>query len=886
MKAFRHVYLERDRAALDSAQIPQILRDAVRAHWDGQLGRAEELHAAGVAELADVEDLETREILQGDRIFLSVKMSLKVDVEAAAAAQRTSIGRLVAQYALAHKYFFIDQTRSQRELLRCLLPAVGAGYLQFWTTVCFLVGHLRASAGKRHTGYFLSTAAFRFARFCGRKGRPLAAFTLDSIYACYPYTLLTCRKLQGIRRVVTFLEKALQRDPYFGSIFHVSALYAFAYSGDVARTELAANRLAAVSRGSVPTRYVSIARVMQILPVAMRGYGYSVAEKIDVIVQAHDASLHDPLINSQFYRAAAVVYLYLGNQVRALELIDQAAAFRKRQSSFQAWAAFDSAVSRLAKDHSGGVSSLDELLGWNVVQPARYQIGAVLMRLTAVVSECVDGESKDFHRCAAEVIRDHLGSERCEVADAEDPTHEKSTLLKVGPYFLLSSAMDAASPFGDIISEISVLLQVFERLIGQLRAAGRDVRRAASSIAIAKTTRMLAHDVRRPFSTLQIVLNMIERSDNLEDLKSIAARAVPEIRSAMTSVSGMLDDVMQIGSEGRAQTAEVQLAEQLEQDLEECFRIHRRAAVSIAYDLAHTTSVKIDRLKISRVVSNIVSNAIQAMRGRGKLWIHSRDVEGEGGRRFVEVCIGNDQSFIEPEDLPHLFDVFFTKGKANGTGLGLAIAHQFVAAHGGHIWCQSSRVEGEVGHVEFFFTLPSGELAAFDAGTLPRDSAAAQQLSTLRGGALRSEDDIGRTAQLEAAICVAVEKSGAPIKVVIVDDEAVYSSDLVALLRAGARTRDAVVPFVAGSDAELWAIMAGESPAVVVLDVDLGAESEGGFSLARELRRRGFQGTICLHSNRATAETYRAAIDAGADAFLPKPMTRSHLLGLIALQPS
>ena len=108
-----------------------------------------------------------------------------------------------------------------------------------------------------------------------------------------------------------------------------------------------------------------------------------------------------------------------------------------------------------------------------------------------------------------------------------------------------------------------------------------------------------------------------------------------------------------------------------------------------------------DPLKVSRLFSNIVGNALEAMNYEGKLWFHSKEHNGQ-----QEIVIGNSGSFIPKDELDQLFKVFYTKGKKEGTGLGLTIAEKVVKDHGGEIWCTSSQDRG----TEFHIRLPnSGE---------------------------------------------------------------------------------------------------------------------------------------------------------------------------------
>ena len=71
--------------------------------------------------------------------------------------------------------------------------------------------------------------------------------------------------------------------------------------------------------------------------------------------------------------------------------------------------------------------------------------------------------------------------------------------------------------------------------------------------------------------------------------------------------------------------------------------------------------------------------------GRGALSVSVSDVEGG-----VALAIGDDGVGIAADDLPKVFDAFFTTRMTVGTGIGLFVAKQFVEGHGGKISIESS----------------------------------------------------------------------------------------------------------------------------------------------------------------------------------------------------
>lgn len=402
--------------------------------------------------------------------------------------------------------------------------------------------------------------------------------------------------------------------------------------------------------------------------------------------------------------------------------------------------------------------------------------------------------------------------------------------------------------------------------------------------AIASLTGMLAHDVRKPFSILRMGLGMLGGAKEPADFRRVLSRLVPEIDKAVSSVDGLISDVMEVGSTSTQLIHEPVSPESLiESALGEVFRVYPKAEISLSYELTHRHMVNVHVQKVSRVFSNILGNAIQAMNLKGRIWFKTVESEEDGMLTF---CLGNAGSLIPAENLSKLCDAFFTSGKKGGTGLGLAIAEKVVTAHGGRIWCESKRTSDHPeGQVEFYFTLPvaSAQLARHTAVLPQRSSeiiAALQAVAPVAQDANTGSLDKGELT-LEADIVQASGDLGRALRVLVVDDEPVYRSSLAAYLaRTPELAQVVTVMQAAGSDEALGAAAGGEFD-LIVTDVDLGAGSLDGFELVATLRQRSVGALICVHSNRIVAADHRTAIAAGADAFLPKPMARAQLLRIV-----
>lgn len=133
------------------------------------------------------------------------------------------------------------------------------------------------------------------------------------------------------------------------------------------------------------------------------------------------------------------------------------------------------------------------------------------------------------------------------------------------------------------------------------------------------------------------------------------------------------------------------------------------AAIEIAILTSYNNNIKVDRKfselppikakpeEIQQIFTNLLTNAVQAMEGKGELRIST---EGKNGN--VLAVIKDTGPGIPKEYLSKIYDPFFTtKEQGKGTGLGLNIVHQLVVKHGGKIDVSSKEGKGTTFSLSF-----------------------------------------------------------------------------------------------------------------------------------------------------------------------------------------
>ena len=145
------------------------------------------------------------------------------------------------------------------------------------------------------------------------------------------------------------------------------------------------------------------------------------------------------------------------------------------------------------------------------------------------------------------------------------------------------------------------------------------------------------------------------------------------------------------------------------------------AEVSVDTRFDDLQKILVSRGELIQVFSNVIANAVDAMRkGGGALHISTqatRDSASEG----IEIVIRDNGSGIREEHLGRIFEPFFTTKGELGTGIGLWVARQLIEKRGGRISIASNTEAGTHGtSVKIFvpFVVPqSGPLVT---GTLQK----------------------------------------------------------------------------------------------------------------------------------------------------------------------
>jgi PAS domain S-box-containing protein len=207
--------------------------------------------------------------------------------------------------------------------------------------------------------------------------------------------------------------------------------------------------------------------------------------------------------------------------------------------------------------------------------------------------------------------------------------------------------------------------------------------------AVGQLSAGIAHEVRNPLSSIKMSLQILEKRLNPtgNDLKrfKIAEKEVEHLEKIVNDIliyAKPAEPEMKPADIGSFLESSLSMVEKELYDKKIDVQIHNDRGIPL---------INLDSAMLKQAFLNLYLNAIDAMEEGGRLRISTRLVTNE--RKHVSIEIDDSGYGIEEEDMPHLFNPFFTR-KRYGTGLGLTQVKKFIDLHHGSIEIFSKKGEG------------------------------------------------------------------------------------------------------------------------------------------------------------------------------------------------
>jgi signal transduction histidine kinase len=234
----------------------------------------------------------------------------------------------------------------------------------------------------------------------------------------------------------------------------------------------------------------------------------------------------------------------------------------------------------------------------------------------------------------------------------------------------------------DMQSELASMLQQKSRL-------------AALGLAASK----VSHDLRNMLSSAHMISDRLSMAED-----PTVKRFAPKLIVSLDRAISFLTETLKFGRAQEPPPVREKLPlKELADEVIEAAVLQATSRVVLFNHVPPDALIDADREQLSRVLTNLLRNAIQAIEGAGDGTEKAQDGHvtisawREGSVLTIEVR--DDGPGIPERVRPKLFEAFQSAAKPGGVGLGLAISAELIRAHGGDISLAGTGPGGTVFHV-------------------------------------------------------------------------------------------------------------------------------------------------------------------------------------------
>jgi len=272
-------------------------------------------------------------------------------------------------------------------------------------------------------------------------------------------------------------------------------------------------------------------------------------------------------------------------------------------------------------------------------------------------------------------------------------SHEEPLVLGNEARILLSERILLSDYRGEPVGICCVSNDVTEA-----RRLQQELVQSEKHAAVGKLAAGVAHEINNPLTgILTFAEDLLEDTDEADPAHKDLAVILRETLRCRRIVRDLLDFSRQAAP--NRQVTSIQPIVRKSLDL-----VQNQATfhdISFDIDLAQEAlAVRVDPNQIQQVVLNLIINARDAMGGKGEITIRSKERPDSG---WVVLEVRDRGCGIPDENLPRIFEPFFSTKGEQGMGLGLAVVRSIIEQHGGRIEVESAAGQGAL----FRVTLPT-----------------------------------------------------------------------------------------------------------------------------------------------------------------------------------
>ncbi|MCL2741968.1 MAG: response regulator, partial [Oscillospiraceae bacterium] len=391
---------------------------------------------------------------------------------------------------------------------------------------------------------------------------------------------------------------------------------------------------------------------------------------------------------------------------------------------------------------------------------------------------------------------------------------------------------------GEMIGLLGISRDVTERKANELEAR-------SASRAKGEFLANMSHEIRTPMNAIVGMTKIGKSSPEMDRI----VYCFNKIEDASKHLLGIINDILDMSKieAGKLELVydEFDFERMLQRvvDVVNYKAVEREQKLTVFVDKAIPRYIEGDEQRLSQVIANLLGNAVKFTPAKGRIYVNTYYMGGEGGECRIKVSVKDTGIGISPEQQAKLFQSFqqaesSTSRNFGGTGLGLAISRRLTEMMGGAITVESELGKGSVFNVEL-------------------------------------------TARRGAKVAHAVPGRGAAwgdVRILVIDDDDYILDDFKGIVEGMGASCDTALGY-----GEAEALVKGRGPYDLYF-IDLMMPGIDGIEAARRLRGGPLtkEGSMMVMISSAEISTFSAeAKGAGVGRFMQKPLFPCAIIDIV-----
>lgn len=303
-------------------------------------------------------------------------------------------------------------------------------------------------------------------------------------------------------------------------------------------------------------------------------------------------------------------------------------------------------------------------------------------------------EENDFHSFIIKAKRD---------GNPKDIVYKQIQFFKFCrlPYLVNIVCSDVTEVYAEEMKNTEILTEALE---------------VAKNANFAKNTFLasMSHDLRTPINAIlgmtQLAMEDLSNREQVYDSFSV-------IKESTEHLLNLVNDLLEVN---RIESGNLEVKKEtfsVTEQTEKIISFYHKAVLEknqqVMFDCSQVEHKTVlgDKNKFTRILSNIIGNAVKYTMNNGRIWVTVQETKNKAYNISYYKFIVKDTGIgIDPKNIPFIFDPFHREEngkvrKIEGLGLGLSIVRAFVESLGGTVFVESVLGEGSAFTVELPYSI-------------------------------------------------------------------------------------------------------------------------------------------------------------------------------------